>query len=125
MKNIALKQVLIALLIGIFVGFGFGTWRRGMRDIRPMDADAHFKHMVKRFSSKLGLAAEQEKNVAVILQAKREKIEALRAEMKPRFEEIRQNAKDEIKKILNPEQQKKLDVLDEKMTKRWGRHSPM
>lgn len=124
MNNISWKQVLFSLLIGLFVGFLLGGARRGGREYHAMDTDAHFKKMVRRFSSKLDLNAEQEKIVAQILQAKREKIAALRAEVKPRFDEIRQTAKDEIKKVLNSDQQKKLDIMDEKMSRRWGRHSP-
>jgi hypothetical protein len=45
-------------------------------------------------------------------------MDALRTEMRPKFEEIRNATRDQIKPHLNAEQQKKFEVLDSELEKR-------
>ncbi len=67
--------------------------------------------LLQRFSSKLKLTPEQRTQVATILEAKRQKIDALRADIRPKFEEIRTSTAADIRKLLTPEQQQKFDVM--------------
>ena len=108
----AWKQLVIALVLGGGVGFAaaricpFGKFphhrRGGQFEQRLLD----------RFSSTLHLAPEQRAHVATILEAKRQKIDALRAEIRPRFEEIRTSTSGEIRQLLSPNQQQRFDVME-------------
>ena len=50
--------------------------------------------------------------MGAILEDKRHKIEDLRAEIRPRFKEIRTSTSVEIRGLLTPEQQQKFDVMN-------------
>lgn len=103
------KQVIASLLLGLLLGivaaFGALPLLHGHRD-------HHYTRMVERFSRRLDLTPEQKTQVSAILEAKRQKMDVLRAEVNPKFEEIRNSTKKEIRKILTAEQQKKFDALE-------------
>ena len=108
----AWKQMVVAFVLGGCVGFAvarvcpFGRFphHRG---------GGHFEQrLLDRFSSKLQLTSEQRTQVATILEAKRQKMDALRAEIKPRFEEIRTSTSGEIRQLLNPDQQQRFDAME-------------
>ncbi len=111
MNKLAWNQIVIALVLGAGVGFVAARycapglfqyhWSRGKFQQRLLD----------RFSSKLQLSPEQHTQVGAILEAKRQKIDALRAEIRPRFEDIRTTTSAEIRQLLTPEQQQKFDTM--------------
>jgi Spy/CpxP family protein refolding chaperone len=103
------KQVVISLLIGFVLGAALG-WLGSQysEDWRGKD---RYSWMLERFSTELDLTPEQKKEIADILEAKRQSIIALRAEIRPRFEEIRNSAREEIRKRLTLEQQEKFDAM--------------
>jgi Spy/CpxP family protein refolding chaperone len=115
------KQILISLFIGIVLGTGLGWWgSQYSGDLRGKD---RYTWMLERFSSRLDLTPEQKKEIADILETKRQSIIALRAEIRPRFEEIRNSARQEIRKRLNPAQQQKFDAMQaEWESRRKDRH---
>ncbi|MCI0527822.1 MAG: hypothetical protein L0Y56_10330 [Nitrospira sp.] len=115
------RQIIISLLIGAALGAALGWWgSQYSGDLRGKD---HYTWMLERFSTKLSLTPEQKKEIADILEAKRQSIIALRAEVRPRFEEIRNSARDEIRKRLTPEQQQKFDAMQaEWESRRKDRH---
>ena len=79
--------------------------------------------MVERFARELDMTAEQKTQVSAILEAQRDAIRSLDAEMRPRFQEIRRSIRGEIRKILTPEQQEKFEEMERKMErKRRGNH---
>jgi Spy/CpxP family protein refolding chaperone len=105
------KQVVISLSIGLVLGTALGWWgSRYSEDWRGQD---RYSWMLKRFSSELALTPEQKKEIADLLEAKRQSIATLRAEIRPRFEEIRNSTRLEIRKRLTPEQQQKFDAMQE------------
>lgn len=59
----------------------------------------------------LNLTDEQTKSVSAILDDTRNEYRALRAELRPRFEEPRQKARTKIRALLTPEQQLKFDAM--------------
>src|SRR6185295_15739698 len=98
---ISWKTLLTGLLLGLVAGGGLGTWyvnehgcpwdkmagKRGGREAK----------LLKEFTRELDLTDSQRQAVADILQAQREKIQSIRAEIRPRMEEIRDQTGDEIK----------------------------
>ncbi len=107
------KQVVPAFLLGAAAGLLLS--RCCAISAFHRHGSGRFEHyLLDQFSSKLQLTEEQRGKVAAILEAKRKKVDALRAEIKPRFEEIRTSTSGEIRQLLNPDQQKKFDQLEAK-----------
>lgn len=105
------RQVTASLLIGLVVGSALGRWTHwGCRG--RWDEGKGYGRMVERFSRKLDLSPEQRARLEAILETKRLKMKALRAEVQPRFEEIRASAKDEIRAMLSPEQLPRFEKLE-------------
>jgi Spy/CpxP family protein refolding chaperone len=59
----------------------------------------------------LSLTDEQMKSVSAILDDTKNEYKALRQELKPRFDEPRQKARNKIRALLTPEQQQKFDAM--------------
>ena len=112
--KLAWKHVIVAFIVGVMVGIVGARgcvrfmvhrhWRSGQFQAR----------MLQRFSSKLQLTPDQRTHVAAILDQKRQKIDALRAEIQPKFQEIRTSTAAEIRALLTPEQQQKFDAMNAK-----------
>jgi Spy/CpxP family protein refolding chaperone len=115
-------QIFVALSVGVFLGGSFSRGWHRYRMHHPMDGHERVERMLHKLSSKLDLTADQKIKLAAILEEKRLKVEQLRTQTGPQFEAIRESAREEIRKILNLEQQKKFDVLDAKMRERWKRN---
>lgn len=77
-----------------------------------------YQKMLDLFGKKLDLSKEQKIQISAIFDQKRQKIEALRSELKPKFDEVRANARDEIRRILRPDQIHKYEKLDREMEER-------
>ncbi len=127
MKRIS-KQVLVAFVLGGVVGIVGARW------CAPSGFHRHWRdgqsqaRMLQRFSAKLQLTPAQRTQVAAILEAKRRKIDALRAEIRPKFEEIRTSTAAEIRVRLTPEQQKTFDVMQadwEARARKWRHAEPL
>ena len=101
-----------ACLASLTLGAGAGWWAG--RDLFPRrwSWEQRYQRMWERFSSQLKLTAEQRDQVKVLLEAKRQKMSALRVETRPRYEEIRRSTQAEIRRMLSPEQQKKFDRME-------------
>jgi Spy/CpxP family protein refolding chaperone len=121
--TLAWKQVMVAFLLGACVGaaaLGGKLW--SARKSR-WDSGHSQQQLLKRFNDALQLTPAQQPQVAAILEAKRQKIDALRAEMRPRFEEVRAAARAELRPLLTPAQQDKLEAMEtkwEQRKQRWG-----
>ena len=113
--NGSTRAVALACLAGLLVGAAGGWWAG--RDLFPRrwGWEQRYEKMLERFGVELKLTPEQKEQVKVLLEAKRRKMEALRTEIRPRREEIRQSTQAEIRKLLSPEQQTKFD----RMEKEW------
>ena len=107
----ARKQLLVTFVFGAIVGV-VGMYVSAPSYLhRHWDSGQFQTRLLQRFSSKLKLAPEQRTQVAAILEAKRQKIDALRADIRPKFEEIRTSTAADIRKLLTLEQQQKFDVM--------------
>lgn len=118
--KLAWKQIITALAVGFILG-GFLTLQ-----YCPLARHGGWSHperankmMLNEFSSKLNLNAEQKEKISVILEGTRAKMDALKNEMHPKFEEIRSATKAEIRILLAPEQQQKFDHLEAKRETEW------
>ena len=114
------NQIIISLLIGFSAGMILGHWQT------KENFHSHWKkgqsmqhHMVEKFGKELHLTPDQKKQVAAIFEAKRPQMQALQAEMKPKFDTLRNSTQAEIRKILTPDQEKKLDAMNTRMEERW------
>ena len=118
--KLAWKQIVIAFLLGAAVT-ALGTHACPFYR-RSWGGGKHFQErMLKRFDAKLSLTPDQEEHLARILEQKRGKIDALRREIRPKFEEIRKTTRVEIRQILTPEQQTKFDKMSAEWEERAGK----
>ena len=128
--KLAWKQIVIAFLLGAAVT-ALGTHACPFYR-RPWERGKHFQErMLERFDAKLHLTPDQKERLALILEQKRGKIDALRSEVRPKFEEIRKTTRVEIRQILTPEQKTKFDAMSaewearaEKFRNRWEGGKP-
>ena len=118
--KLAWRQVAIAFALGGCVGVAGAWWSAPRLFHHRRWGDARFEQrLLDRFSSTLRLTPEQRSRVGAILDAKRQKMDALRAEIRPRFEEIRTSTGAEIRPLLSPEQQRTFDVMQAKQDARF------
>lgn len=98
----ALGCVTGAALGGLYHSRAGGRGRGG----EGRDAAKHFDQL----RGELGLSDEQATRVRAILEETRDEYRALRAELRPRFEEPRLRARARIRETLDDEQKKKFDA---------------
>ncbi len=111
------RQALPALALGLVLGAALGRWAHWRH--HPRDPQARHARMVERFNRALDLSDQQKPKVSAILETKRRKLDALRTEAHPRFEEIRRSAKEDIRKILTQDQLPKFEKLEAEWAARW------
>ena len=118
------RTVALACLAGLLVGAAGGWWAG--RDLFPRrwGWEQRYEKMLERFGVELKLTPEQKEQVKALLEAKRKKMEALRNETRPRWEEVRQSTQAEIRKLLSLEQQGKFDWMEKEwQARRSKKHS--
>jgi len=91
---------------GAVTGFMAGYYHAMARNDRNAPHD-RFEKMRRD----LNLTDDQTKSVSTILDETKNEYKALRAELKPRFDEPRQKARTRIRALLTPEQQQKFDAM--------------
>lgn len=64
----------------------------------------------EKMKSELNLTDEQGTQIRAIIEQSREEYRALRNEVSPRYDAVRQNARSRIRALLNPEQQQRFDA---------------
>lgn len=101
--KLAWIQIIIALVIGLVLGFGFSTLKCRMCCGHCWKKFAHHEKIADKLARKLDLNNDQKALVQAAVNRKHE-----------RMKEIMKQAKEEIKTVLNPEQSKKFDELTEK-----------
>ena len=113
-------QIAISLLLGFALGTAFGQWHAKENFHAHWRKDGGMKqHLLERFNRELHLSADQKKKIEAIFDAKHPEMFALQAEVRPKFEALRNSAQAEIQKILDPEQRKKFDQMNARMEERW------
>ncbi len=122
------KYLVVGFLLGAVVGAVGSQWCAPPFHWYWKGEREHIREkMLQRFNSRLNLTSDQQQKVAAILQEKQGKIDALRAQMRPKFEEIRNTTQVEIRQLLTPEQQGKFEAMIaehkarmKKIGDRWG-----
>ena len=120
--KIVWKQVLVSFVLGVVIGVAGARWCAPYAFHRHWGGKEFQARMLERFDAKLRLTPEQRSQVAEILDGKRQKMDALRAEIRPKFEAIRTSTSADIRSLLMPEQQKKFDIIQaewEAEAKKW------
>jgi len=79
--------------------------------------------LVDRLASELDLTADQRTKIEEVLTARRTSMETLRRDVRDRFDAEQRSLRDDIRKVLTPEQQAKFDK-NEKDRGRFGRRGP-
>lgn len=118
-SKVSLHWAVIALFIGFALGMLTERWYAG-ENFRPPIMDAKGRaRMLERFSRELHLNADQKNRVRAIFEKKRPEFMAIHEEMHEKMLTLRNSAQAEIRQFLTPEQQKRLDGLNEKMDARY------
>lgn len=110
--------VLWALVAGALLGV---ILARALPGPRLLSAEKRHHRLTERLSRKLALSAEQKERLKAVLEAKRVKMRALHDEFEPKFEELRESTRLEIRGLLDAEQQAKFDRIEANWRKRDGR----
>lgn len=106
------------VIIGVFIlGGASGVLLDGVYRLRAsgnarqeMHNNHHAEEVIEHMKSDLNLSDDQVTQVRAILDQTRNDYHALRAEVRPRYDAVRQNARVKIRALLNAEQQRKFDA---------------
>lgn len=119
MKN----RLVVYTLASLFLGFAVGYFARGLmwRYVWSVRSDSYFAELL---TDKLELDEPQSREIAALLQDAAKRIDELRSEIRPRFEQLRQETRGKITGVLKPEQQEQFKQLsaemEERKKSRWG-----
>lgn len=120
-----IHQILIPLFLGLAIGYGIGQWQgREFQGFSGKQGDMK-KRMMDRLDRELKLSEEQKQQVHAIFEAKHPKMMALHEEMRPKFEALKSETHEQIRKVLTPDQQTKFEALKVKMEERWKKKREM
>lgn len=126
MKNFAWKQVLITFAVSFVLGVGFGRWEFScLVQKKWKDPQNRQEWILKKLDSKLSLDNSQKEKIGVILKDAAPQWEAIRAEMRPKFDIARQQVREKIRPVLNPVQQTKYDQMEAEWRERKERYRGM
>jgi hypothetical protein len=104
-------------LVGGAVGLGvyqtrFGEWRS------PQGAARFHERILSRLTKELDLRSEQRQKVEAVLKEAGQELARLREEVGPKFRDIRNRARDQIRAVLDAAQQVKFDGVAEEWERR-------
>jgi len=126
--NDALKWKLAFAFLLVFVAGGMTGAFFGIHVLRhhvilgpPHSGDVPDR-MREHLRRTLGLSAEQEKKIGPIVEATSAKLESIRVETAERVRAVMEESKKEVAPLLTPEQQKKLDKLENEHRKMMLHH---
>ena len=108
--NTTLKVWLVLVVVFILGSFTGGAVTGFYRTMSHPDRNSG-RDKMEKLRRDLSLTDDQMKSVSTILDETKNEYKALRAEVKPRFDEPRQKARARIRALLTPEQQQKFDAF--------------
>lgn len=116
------KLLLPVFLAGFLAGAGVCAWTQRKAVDRLWRKGPDVERSLKRLTRKLDLDAAQQAQVKSALEARRDKLAALRQDSLAKFVNIRVAMKAEVAKALRPDQREKYQA----MTARWeARHKEL
>ncbi len=117
---LAVVIFVVGLCCGLFLGRLIPSYR--MRPRISRDYKHHEEkisnRLSRRFSEKLDLTEEQKRKLSQILDKYKIEMEKLRKDAGPKFKELRNSMKEEIKTILNDQQKDKFIKMTEREKER-------
>ena len=113
-------SLVILFFAGIIIGFigGSYTTKRMVAKVLDSDPGARERHITKWLTRKLDLTEEQQAEIRKIVIRSQTETRRMWSENLPKLKKLRASDTASIKKILNPEQQKKYERLLKKVRKR-------
>lgn len=116
------KQIAVLMIIVLVLGLGIGALAGRMVQ-RGRPSYRHWRRpssgaLMKRFTEELHLDSQQQKLMTEILEEKKARIAQVRSEMMSKFADVKTSSREEIRAILNPEQQTKFDEICRESDKR-------
>lgn len=96
-------------ILGCITGFSLDSVYR-MRAGGERSERKNKEAVFERMKRDLDLNEQQATQIRAILEQTREEYRQLRAEVRPRYDAVRQNARTKIRSLLTPEQQQKFDA---------------
>lgn len=123
-RSTSIVLALIIFLVGIACGLLFDRLIPFCRMYPRLRGEQKFRgqkipeRLSVRFSEELDLSEEQRGKLLLILDKYKMEMEKLRKESRPKFKELRDSMKEEIKSILNDKQKEKFIRMTEKEKKR-------
>ncbi|MFA7001875.1 MAG: hypothetical protein WC352_07005 [Candidatus Omnitrophota bacterium] len=124
MKQIKWVEIALVLAVGFFAGTTFGEWKMHEGFHHRCEKKDMKSFMLKRLDRKLHLSAGQKTKIGEILDRRHPAMTALHEEFRPRFQELREATRTEIRTVLEPKQQTKFDELSAEWEKRWAGRFP-
>jgi len=123
----AIAGILVVFVLGVALGvLGTGIYvRRSIRRFIEHDpADRHKDLLMERLIQELDLTEQQKPRVEQIVTAAQDDLEQFLLQSRQEFSAIMQRRNAQLKEILTPAQQHKLDEMFARMEKRWRRPPP-
>lgn len=120
MSRRAYLYFIMTFLLGIVVGSAgtvFYGWYSGLWRHHPSE-----KQVVHFLRRELNLTDAQTKQVEQIMRETDEKFKELHGQVDPQFDAIRDESRDRVRKILNPEQLAQFNDLVRRFDERRKRH---
>ncbi len=115
--RIVWNYVLLAFCAGLLIGAWVGVYHERTVFHQFWSHGPDTQKILARLSRKLDLTPQQEQQVELLLEAKREKILSLHQQMSSQFEALRLSMRADMAEILTPEQQ----VQFVQMTQEWDK----
>lgn len=108
-----LNQIIIPLIIGIAIGTMYGHWNAQENKRHHWQKKSDYRqHMMDKFSKKLNLTPEQKEKIIAIFDKAHPEMVELQAEVKPKFDKLRNQTQAEIRQELTPKQQTQFDQMN-------------
>ena len=107
--------VLLAFAAGLWCGKMCGAKSRGW----GMWGGESHQRTLDKFSRTLNLTPQQQEQVGAILEERRMQMRALHYQVRPQFDSMRAQTRDQIRAVLSPEQAVKYDALEAETNQRW------
>ena len=113
----------VAFIVGAACGITFNNFQvHGGFRMRPPHPQGPAAFFLDEFSRDVGLREDQRPKVEEVLQSQHKRLDSIGREMRPKFEEIREETRRLVRELLTPEQQEKFDRRQEKLRQREREH---
>ena len=123
----AIGLLLLVFVLGVAIGaLGLTLMNGRVYGARPNSRQGTPgpTRVVNRLTRDLDLTADQQKRLSEILANTQARYNAIRQQMNPQFDQVRSEGREQIRQILTPEQQPKLDEFYRQVDEEHRRKSP-